>query len=65
MTQRRPDARQADTMTPAELKRRMDRIGMNTEQLAERLGVSRRTVQFWLAGGNAIPYLAAYAVRHL
>lgn len=51
-------------MTPAELQRVMTRADLSTAELAARLGVSQRTVQGW-AARDAIPYLAAYAIRHL
>lgn len=63
-TQRKPDARAARPMTPAELQRIMTRANLSTAELAVRLGVSQRTVQGW-AARDSIPYLAAYAVRHL
>lgn len=62
--QRKPDARAVKPMTPAELYRVMSRAGLTTADLAARLDVTQRTVQKWLAN-DAIPYLAAYAVRHL
>ena len=63
--QRKPDARDSRAMTHKELRARMEWASLDTEELAARLGVSRRTVQWWLAGKGAVPYLAAYAVRHL
>ena len=62
--QRKPDARAVKPMTPAELYRLMSRAGLSTAELAVRLGVTQRTVQGW-AARDAIPYLAAYAIRHL
>ena len=64
-TQRKPDARAGAKMTAASLATLMRTQAIDTLELAERLGVTRRTVQHWLAGKGEIPYLAAYAIRHL
>lgn len=64
-TQRKPDATTSAPMTPRELRQRMRDAELGTEELAERLGVSRRWVQKMRAGDAEIRYLVAYAVRHL
>jgi len=46
-------------MTPDEFKRRRIRLRMSFSQLAERLGVDRRTVVRWENGDRKIPEMAA------
>jgi hypothetical protein len=42
------------SVTPADLRTRLDAAGLSQMELARRLGVDGRTVRYWLAG-RAIP----------
>jgi hypothetical protein len=42
-------------MTPAQLRTQLERQGLNQTEAAKLLGVTDRTVRFWLAGTYPIP----------
>ncbi len=42
-------------MTPEQLKEIMAKLDFNTADVAVVMGVTRRTVQLWLAGKNPVP----------
>ncbi len=53
------------TMTPKDIKRLRERLGMTQEQFAERLGVARETVARWEIGANAPRGLSLKALKEL
>lgn len=67
-TQRRPDATTAEPMRARELRQRMQDAGLGTAELAARLDICQRKVQYMLSGDKRkgkIDYLIAFAVRQL
>ena len=49
-------------MTPSELKRHLQRVGMGQMEAARRLKVNARTVRRWVAGDSPIPEAVAQLV---
>ena len=52
-------------MTPEELKDRMDAAGWNTQNVADHLRVTARTVRYWLTGAYPIPHASGIALLAL
>lgn len=50
-------------MTPADFHAARTALGLTQGALASAIGVDRRTVQFWEAGGRAVPETVARLVR--
>ena len=57
--------RRLPPMAAADLMALMRRLGISTSDLATRLGISTRSVRFYLSGDRAIPDHVADAVRRL
>jgi len=53
------------TLTPAQLKRELQRIAWGQGRLAHKLGVWPSEVRDWLAGKVAVPEVVASDIRHL
>ena len=53
------------TLTPAQLKRELQRIAWGQVRLAQKLGVWPSEVRDWLAGKEPVPELVALDIRHL
>ena len=53
------------TLTPAQLKRELQRIAWGQVRLAQKLGVWPSEVRDWLAGKEPVPELAASDIRDL
>lgn len=64
-TQRKPDARAALAMTAAEMRRRLYRAKLSPGEAAAKLGYSARQIEKMCEDRARIPYLVAYATRHL
>src|SRR5712692_11256640 len=54
-----------ETLTPAQLKRELQRIACGQVRLAQKLGVSPTEVRNWLAGEEPVPDVVASDIRHL
>jgi transcriptional regulator with XRE-family HTH domain len=52
-------------MTPADLKRRREALGLTQEQLARELDVTTMTVSRYERGVNAIPHIFELALEAL
>jgi len=52
-------------MTPAALRQTLLDLEMSTADLAILLGVTRRSPQFWLAGGGPVPQAASLLLEAL
>ena len=52
-------------MTASELRHRREMLGMTQQQFAERLGLARRTVQYYESGELAIPRTVQLALQSL
>lgn len=52
-------------MTASELRHRREMLGMTQQQFAERLGLARRTVQYYESGELAIPRTVQLALQAL
>jgi DNA-binding transcriptional regulator YiaG len=52
-------------MTPDEIREARDRLGLSQVRLAERLPVSRRTLEDWEAGRRNPPDYLVRAIRDL
>ena len=50
-------------MSPADVRAARERLGMTTQQLAEALECTVRTVQFWESGERNVPGPARVAMR--
>jgi len=50
-------------MSAGELRRRMDLAGVTVAELARRLGVSRRTVTYWVGAERPIPEGRTFRIR--
>ena len=53
------------TLTPAQLKRELQRIAWGQVRLAQKLGVWPSEVRDWLAGKEPVPEVVALDIRHL
>jgi len=53
------------TLTPAQLKRELQRIAWGQVRLAQKLGVWPSEVRDWLAGKEPVPEVVASDIRHL
>src|SRR2546425_9616739 len=54
-----------ETLTPAQLKRELQRIAWGQVRLAHKLGVWPSEVRDWLAGKEPVPEVVASDIRHL
>src|SRR5437867_5617089 len=54
-----------ETLTPAQLKRELQRIAWGQVRLAQKLGVWPSEVRDWLAGKEPVPEVVASDIRHL
>jgi DNA-binding transcriptional regulator YiaG len=54
-----------EKMTPAQLKKSREKLGMSQESLARHLDVSARTVYRWEKGENQIHSIFARQIREL
>ena len=52
-------------MTASELRHRREMLSMTQQQFAERLGLSRRTVQYYESGQLAVPRTVQLALQAL
>ena len=50
---------------PTYLRQLLTASGLSRVEAAERIGVSPRTMRAWLAGDEAFPYAAQYALERL
>lgn len=60
-----PDIMNDKKMTPAELKKIRERLGISQEKLARYMDVSSRTVYRWEKGENPIHTVFARQIREL
>lgn len=51
------------SMTPAQFRESLDRLGLPHVRIAELLGVESRTIRYWLAGERDIPQLVIRVLR--
>lgn len=61
----KPDARTSYNTSPVYLRLLIERAGISQREAARRLGCSDRAIRYWLAGQEAIPYSAQYALEAL
>src|SRR5258708_13300032 len=54
-----------ERLTPAQLKRELQRIAWGQVRLAQKLGVWPSEVRDWLAGEEPVPEVVALDIRHL
>lgn len=54
-----------EALTPAQIKAFRKALTVTQAGLAERLGVSRRTVEEWEAGRNPPPFMLTFALQGL
>lgn len=60
-----PPATTPSTMTPDELRQLRRRLGLRQQDLADRLGLSKRAIAHYELGTRPIPLLVALACRAL
>lgn len=60
-----PDARLHYNTSPDYLRSLIEAAGISQREAARRLGVSDRTVRYWLAGAERINYPAQYCLEAL
>lgn len=59
---RRPDATRHNP-DPAYLRELVKNSGLTREEFCARLGISDRTLRYYLSGGHEIPYTVQYAAE--
>jgi DNA-binding transcriptional regulator YiaG len=51
------------TMTPIQLRKALDGLGLSQRELARQLQVNERSVRAWVLGENPIPYWLEVILR--
>lgn len=57
--------RRRTTMTPADFRAARLKLGLTQDQLAQRMGVGKRTIYHWEYGSRHIPMIAVYFLGHI
>lgn len=60
-----PDARLHYNTNPAYLRGLIEQAGISQREAARRLGISDRSLRYWLAGQENIPYAGQYCLECL
>lgn len=61
----KPDARLYYRTEPAYLRELIERAGISQREAARRLGVSDRSIRYYLSGQEAIPYPSQFCLEAL